>query len=262
MEISKEDCGRKRATACVEPNEWVRHFQDLFSRDSNRGLAELHETHMIGPLYTEELECDFTKLEVKGFTIRMKNNKVSGYDGAPVEFWKVFCNGEQGIGILTNTFNKIKNGKQFPLAWKTAITHPIYKGKENRDKPGNYRGISLLSVCGKIFSGILARRVCDWLISHKRLSRFQAGYIKGKRTTDNILVIRTTIDKYLRFKRGRLYWCFVDLEKAFDSIDRDALWYKLRRKGISDNMVECIREMHEGIKFCVKCGEDVVTYFI
>jgi hypothetical protein len=52
---------------------------------------------------------------------------------------------------------------------------------------------------------------------------------------------------------------FVDLEKAFDSIDREALWYKLRRKSISDNMVECIRGMYDGIKFCVKCGKDVVT---
>jgi hypothetical protein len=120
-------------------------------------------------------------------------------------------------------FHKIKNGKQFPLEWKTAIIHPIYKGKGNQEKPRNYRGISLLSVCGKIFSGIMARILRDWLIHHKRLSRFQAGFIKGKRTTDNIFVIKTTIDKYLRFKRGRLYWCFVDLEETFNSIDREAL---------------------------------------
>jgi hypothetical protein len=151
---------------------------------------------------------------VKEFTLRMKNNKASGYDGIPAEFWKVFCNGEQGIGILTNMFNKIKNGKQFPLEWKTAIMHPNYKGKGYREKPGNYRGISLLSVCGKIFSGMLAGRLRDWLINHKMLSRFQAGFIKGKRTMNNTFVIKTMIDKYLRFKRGRLYWCFVDLEKG------------------------------------------------
>jgi hypothetical protein len=119
----------------------------------------------------------------------------------------------------------------------------------------------LLSICGKIFSGILAGRLRDWLINRKILPRFQAGFIKGKRTTDNVFVIKTTIDKYLRFKRGRLYWCFVDFEKAFDSIHREALWYKLGRKGISDNM-KCIREMYDGIKFCVKCGEDEVTDFI
>jgi hypothetical protein len=216
---------------------------------------------MIGPLYIAELDSDFTKREVKEFTLRMKNNKASGWDGIPAEFWKALCNGEQGIGMLTNMFNKIKNGKQFPFEWKMAIIHPIYKGRGNRGEPGNYRGISLLLVCGKIFSGILARRLRDWLINHKRLSRFQAWFIKGKRSMDNIFIIKT-VDRYLRFKRGRLYWCFVDLEKVFDSIDREALWYKSRRKGMSDNMVECIRGMYDGIKFCVKCGEDVVTYFI
>jgi hypothetical protein len=54
----------------------------------------------------------------------------------------------------------------------------------------------------------------------------------------------------------------VDFEKAFDSIHREALWYKMRRKGISDNMVKCIREMYDGIKICVRCGEEEVTDFI
>jgi hypothetical protein len=104
----------------------------------------------------------------------------------------------------------------------------------------------------------------SWLviINYKILSKFQAGFIKGKRTTDNVFVIKTTIDKYLRFKRGSLYWCFVDFEKAFDSIHRGALWYKLKIKGICNNMVKCIREIYDGIKICVKCGDDEVTDFI
>jgi hypothetical protein len=39
-------------------------------------------------------------------------------------------------------------------------------------------------------------------------------------------------------------------------------YFYLRRKGISDNMVKCIREMYDGIKFCAKCGEDKATDFI
>jgi hypothetical protein len=77
----------------------------------------------LGPLYIEELDRDFTKREVKEWTLRMKNNKASGWDGIPIEFWKDLCNGEQGVGILTNMFNKIKSRKQFPLEWKTAIFH-------------------------------------------------------------------------------------------------------------------------------------------
>jgi hypothetical protein len=148
----------------------------------------------------------------------MKNKEATGYDGIPAEFWKIFCMVRDGIETLTNMFKKIKNGKVFPLDWKIASIHPIYKGKGSRDNPGNYthRGISHPSICGKIFSGILAGRLRDWLINYKILSKFQAGFIKGKRTTDNVFAIKTTINKYLRFKRGRLYWCFVNFEKAFD----------------------------------------------
>jgi hypothetical protein len=60
-------------------------------------------------------------------------------------------------------------------------------------------------------------------------------------------------------KRGRIYWFFVDFEKAFDSVDREALWFKMRRLGVSENMVNCTRIMYRGTKFCVKCGENEVT---
>jgi hypothetical protein len=53
----------------------------------------------------------------------------------------------------------------------------------------------------------------------------------------------------------------VDLEKASDSIDREALWFKMRKKGVSDNMVECIKKMYN-TKFCVKCGGHEVTDFL
>jgi hypothetical protein len=72
---------------------------------------------------------------------------------------------------------------------------------------------------GKIFSGILAGRQRDWLVNHEVLSVFQAGFVRGERTLDNVSVIKTIVDKYLREKRGRIHWCFVGFEKAFYSID-------------------------------------------
>jgi hypothetical protein len=56
-----------------------------------------------------------------------------------------------------------------------------------------------------------------------------------------------------------LYWCFVDFEKAFGSVHREALWYRLRRNGISDKIVKCNKE---GVNFCEKCGEGEVMDFI
>jgi hypothetical protein len=122
-------------------------------------LVDLSETQTLGSLFIPELDSDFTEAEVKEFIWSMKKNKVTGNDEIPAEFWKIFCTVRDGTEMLTNMFNKIKNGKEFPLDWKIAIIHPIYKGKGNREKPKNYSGISLLSICGKIFSGILAGRL-------------------------------------------------------------------------------------------------------
>jgi hypothetical protein len=70
---------------------------------------------------------------------------------------------------------------------------------------------------------MLAGRFRYWLINNIILSKFQAGFVINKRTMHNIFVIKTTINKYLKVKRGHIYWCTVDLEKASDSIDREAL---------------------------------------
>jgi hypothetical protein len=105
-----------------------------------------------------------------------------------------------GIEILVEMFNKVEKGNGFPDDWKIAIIFPIYKGRGKRGEPGNYRCISLLSVLCKIYSGILTGRLRDWLINNKILSRFQAGFVKDKRTTCNIFII---------FKSEKRSWALV-----------------------------------------------------
>jgi hypothetical protein len=53
-----------------------------------------------------------------------------------------------------------------------------------------------------MFLGILAGRARDWLVNHEVLLTFQAGFIRGKRTSDNAFIIKTIVDKYLRGKKG------------------------------------------------------------
>lgn len=90
---------------------------------------------------------------------------------------------------------------------------------------------------------------------------FQTVFTKGRKTEGNIFWIKICVGIYLRAKRSRLFWCFVDFErcvsyfrKASDSISREALWFKMRKTGVSNTMINCIRIMYQDIKFCVKCG--------
>jgi hypothetical protein len=63
----------------------------------------------------------------------------------------------------------------------------------------------------------------------------------------------------LRAKTDRLFWCFVDFEKEFDSSKREALWFKMRKLGVSDGIGDCIKIMHQDTTFCVKCGETLIS---
>ena len=60
---------------------------------------------------------------------------------------------------MTKLLNKVKECKIIPKNWKISMVVPLYKGKGDINKPGNYRGISLLSILGKIYTGIMAERL-------------------------------------------------------------------------------------------------------
>jgi hypothetical protein len=80
--------------------------------------------------------------------------------------------------------------------------------------------MSLFSTISKIYTGMLAKRLNDCTERKGAVSEFQVGFRKGRRTTDNIFILRTIIDKYLARKRGKIYWIFVHLQKAFDTVIR------------------------------------------
>jgi hypothetical protein len=98
-----------------------------------------------------------------------------------------------------------------------------------------------------IYAGVLAERLNDWTENSGAISECQMGFRKGWRTKINISIIRT-IDKYLARKRGKVYRMFVDLWKAFDMVVREALWWKLGRKGVSAKFIEAIRGMYSNVK--------------
>jgi hypothetical protein len=72
-------------------------------------------------------------------------------------------------------------------------------------------------------------------------------------------MIMTIIDKYLARKRGKVYWMFVDLQKAFDTVVREALWWKLWRNGVSAKFIKAIRGMYGNVKISVKLEENRIT---
>ena len=72
----------------------------------------------------------------------------------------------------------------------------------------------------------------------------QLDFCKGAQTNDHIFTLKTVIDKYTRKHKVRVYACFVDLRKAFDTVCRDLLLHKITCLGISGNFFNCLTDMY------------------
>ncbi len=101
---------------------------------------------------------------------------------------------------------------------------PLYKGKGNREECNNYRGISLLSVPGKIYGRILNERMMK--ITDKSVGDEHGGFQKSRECVDQIFAMKILVEKYLE-KDRKLFAAFMDLEKACDGVDRKSLWETL-----------------------------------
>lgn len=143
-----------------------------------------------------------------------------------------------------------------PQTWKEGLIFTLYKGKGSRKELSNYRGITLLNVLGKIYTGILSERLKEWIEEKDILVPEQAGFRKGYGTVDNGVMLNYLVEREIK-REGKIYACFVDFEKAFDSIDRAALWEKLRRVGVPTKFIRVLQSLYERVvmKVCVNESE-------
>ena len=137
-----------------------------------------------------------------------------------------------------------------PQQWKDAIIMGLHK-KKNPTECGNYRGISLVAHAGKILLKIIARRLSDYCERVGILQEEQSGFRPNRSTTDMVFVIRR-LQELVWKKRIPLYVCFIDLTKAYDSVDRTLLWTVLARFGVPQIMILVIRQFHDGMRACVR----------
>jgi len=108
-----------------------------------------------------------------------------------------------------------------PQDFNDAIIVTIYKKKGERSECGNHRGISLLSVAGKMLAKIVLNRIRS--ISEDVLPESQYGFRAGRLTTDMIFTLRQLQEKASE-QCQPLYVVVVDFSKAFDTVDTQTLW--------------------------------------
>ena len=113
--------------------------------------------------------------------------------------------------------------------------------KGNRNLCGSYRGISLLSVVGKLIADVLLQRL--QCIAEAVYPESQSGYREGRSTIDEIFTLRQIMEK-CREQRRNLHIVFIDFTKAFDSVNRDMLFKILGKLGCPPKFTRIIKKLH------------------
>ena len=154
---------------------------------------------------TEILDDLFTLEEIMSCIDAMPNGKAPGPDGIAIELFK--CDVSFFAPLLLELYNtKVKSG-DYPTAWCDAIICPVHKGGPRTDE-NNYRGISLLSVVGKIFTKVCNNRLVSWATVKNKYSEVQAGYRKGFSTLRSFIYI-TSHNSKIFVKNWRKMLCII-----------------------------------------------------
>ena len=141
------------------------------------------------------------------------------------------------LKFLHKMMQRLWKVEKVPKKFKQILIRPFIKDADkDSTKPSNYRPVALLNVIMKLYEHIIKERLVEYLERNNYLSSTQAAYRKRRSTVDNILVLQEVF-YYYRYKKGNerkmknklaLYFAFMDLTKAFDTVPRQKLYIKLR----------------------------------
>ena len=245
----------KPNTTLPDPIELQKYFTELYN-ENNLGepTFDAKEEEIINTNETINIDHEITINEIEVHINKLKNKKAPGLDGIFNEMLK-YSNKEL-LKLYKELFNKIFQSGEFPQKWNTSLTRLIHKGGSTLN-PSNFRGISLTSNLCKLFTSILQTRISTILEKNKIIAREQGGFRKGFRTSDHLFVLNTIIKKYIN-KGEKIFSCIVDLKKAFDSVWREGLKYKLKKVGFGEKLVNLISAMYEDTSTSLLHGQNML----
>jgi hypothetical protein len=168
-------------------------------------------------------DCSLT--EIEEIVSKLQNGKSSDIPVSIVKKTSLIIS-----PFLETLFNESMKNGIFPSELKLAKVTPIYK-KDNAELLGNYRPVSVLPIFGKIFEKIIYSRLYSFLTTEGILHEKQYGFRRGHSTSQALNYSVELVQKSLSQKQHVLA-VFIDLSKAFDTLDHTILLNKLHNYGI------------------------------
>ena len=168
----------------------------------------------------------------------LDSQKAHGHNRISIRMLKI-C-GPSICKPLEIIFKSCLESEIFPLEWKKANVVPVHK-KNDKQSLANYRPISLLPICGKIFERLLYNEMLHFFITNHLISMNQSGFKPGDSCINQLLSITHGI--YASLDEGyEVRGVFLDISKAFDKVWHEGLIFKLEQNGISGKLLRLIKD--------------------
>ena len=224
---------------------WREYFDDLFNGENESSTIELDDS-------SDDTSRRFVRriqeAEVRETLKRMKGGKAMGPDGIPIEVWRGL--GDIAIVWLTKLFNLIFRSNKMPEEWRRSTLVPIFKNKGDVQSCTNYRGIKLMSHTMKLWERVIEHR----LRRLTSVTKNQFGFMPGRSTMEAIFLVRQLMERY-REKKKDLHMVFIDLEKAYDKIPRNVMWWALEKHKVPLKYITLIKDMYDNVVTSVQTSD-------
>ena len=205
----------------------------------NEEIATMSEDRTVN----EELDCLPTKEEIKQAIMKKKNGKATSD-------WRnemIKRGAEPMVDIIYPVIKTFWNEEQPPKQWNEGIITNIWKGKGDKERMENQRGITVSSAIGTIVEEIMT----DRLMRTISFTQAQAGGRKGASTADHIFILKSLIAVAMK-KGTELIITFYDIKNVYDRADMNDMLYVLNRQGFQGKIWRLTKSLNEGLTAQVK----------
>ena len=186
---------------------------------------------------------------------RLRAGKAVGVDAVVAELLK--HGGEWMEESVWELCVAVFEGEQLPIEWLRAVKVPVRKTGTGGDFE-HYRGVTLLSVVGKVFAMVVEARLRAFAESRGLLSDSQFGFRQGRACRDALLVLSEVVE---RRGAGKVYAAFLDIAKAYPSVWRAGLWRKLLTVGVRGRLWRVLRSLYFRCEVGVRVQGEVTDWY-